>query len=163
MSGEEPGEAGGAATDPAVEARRLMRRADSATLATVGEGGQPFASLVTPAVAPDGAVLLFLSALSEHTRQLRGDGRCALLFQGAAEGPNPQTTPRVSVTGLAETVDDPELKACWLARHPYAEPYAGFADFSLWRVAPGGALLVLGFGRAHRLRAAALRPEPGEA
>lgn len=170
MAEDEPGEAGGPAVDrdadpapdPALEARRLMRAASYATLATVGEGGQPFASLVTPAVAPDGAVLLFLSALSEHTRQLRRDGRCAVLFQGAAEGPNPQTTPRVSVTGLAEPVDDPELKAVWLARHPYAEPYADFADFSLWRVEPGGALLVLGFGRAHRLRAAALRPEPGE-
>ncbi|MBP0493799.1 pyridoxamine 5'-phosphate oxidase family protein [Pararoseomonas indoligenes] len=160
MAGEEPGEAD---ADPALEARRLMRAAAAATLATVGEGGQPFASLVTPAVAPDGSVLLFLSALSEHTRQLRRDGRCALLFQGAPDGPNPQTTPRVSVTGLAEPVEDRELKDVWLARHPYAEPYAGFADFGLWRMSPGGALLVLGFGRAHRLKAEALRPEPGEA
>ncbi|MBN9507759.1 MAG: pyridoxamine 5'-phosphate oxidase family protein, partial [Alphaproteobacteria bacterium] len=47
-----------------------MRAARAGTLATVADG-QPFASLVTPAMAPDGAVLLFLSTLSEHTRHLR--------------------------------------------------------------------------------------------
>ena len=147
----------------ALEARRLMRGAASASLATSAQG-QPFASLVTPAVAPDGSVLLFLSTLSEHTRHLLAEPRCALLFTGTAEGANPQTAPRVTVTGLAARVEEPEkaaaLKARWLARHPYAALYAGFADFALWRVVPGGALLVGGFARAQRLRAAALRPDP---
>ena len=143
-------------------ARALMRAAASATLATVAEGGQPFASLVTPAIAADGAALLWLSTLSEHTRQLIRDPRCALLFLGAPDGPNPQTTPRVTVTGLAERIEDPALKAAWLARHPYAELYADFADFGLWRVVPMGGQMVLGFARAHRLRAADLRPAPGE-
>ena len=144
-------------------ARALMRAAASATLATSGEGGQPFASLVTPAIAADGAVLLWLSTLSEHTRQLAREPRCALLFLGEPDGPNPQTTPRVTVTGLAERIEDPALKATWLARHPYAELYADFADFGLWRIMPLGGQMVLGFARAHRLRAADLRPEPGEA
>jgi putative heme iron utilization protein len=139
-----------------------MREAASATLATVGKDGHPHAALVTPAIAADGAVLLWLSTLSEHTRQLVRDGRCSLLFQGAAESENPQTTPRVSVTGLAERVEDEALKQRWIARHPYAALYAGFADFSLWRVVPAGGLMVLGFGRAHRLRAADFRPGAGE-
>jgi hypothetical protein len=138
------------------EARQLMRDAASATLATLGKDGHPHAALVTPAIAPDGAVLLWLSTLSEHTRQLARDGRCSLLFQGPAAEENPQTTARVSVSGTAERVEDEALKAAWLARHPYAAPYAGFADFSLWRIVPRGALMVLGFGRAHRLRGADL-------
>ena len=150
---------GEAEPGPALAARRLMRAAASATLAT-GRDGQPFASLVTPAVAADGAVLLWLSTLSEHTRQLEREPRCALLFQGTPDGPNPQTAPRVTVTGLAERVEDEALKAVWLARHPYAELYAGFADFGLWRIAPLGGLAVLGFARAHRLRAGDLRPGP---
>lgn len=148
--------------DPAREARRLIRAAGSAALATQADG-QPFASLVTPATAPDLSPLLLLSTLSEHTRQLRTEPRCALLFTGAPNGPNPQTTPRVTLTGRAEPVEGAEtaaLKARWLARHPYAALYADFADFSLWRVAPGGALLVGGFARAVRLRVAALMPEP---
>lgn len=144
-------------------ARALMRAAGAATLATVAEGGQPFASLVTPAIAPDGAVLLWLSTLSEHTRQLGREPRCALMFLGEPDGPNPQTAPRVTVTGLAERIEDPGLKAVWLARHPYAELYADFADFGLWRIMPLGGQMVLGFARAHRLRAADLRPGPEEA
>ncbi|HWT10919.1 MAG TPA: pyridoxamine 5'-phosphate oxidase family protein, partial [Roseomonas sp.] len=118
------------------EAIGLIRGAASATLASSAEG-QPFASLVTPAPAPDLSPLLWLSSLSAHTRQLAADPRCALLFTGTREGPNPQTAPRVTVTGLAERVPEaeaPPLKARWLARHPYAAPYADFADFGLWRV-----------------------------
>ncbi len=153
----------GSGKEAGFAARCLMRGAASATLATAADG-QPFASLVTPAVAPDGSVLLWLSTLSEHTRQLAAEPRCALLFSDAPEDTNPQTAPRVGVTGLAAPVADPAeeatLKARWLARHPYAALYAGFADFALWRVRPGGALLVGGFARATRLRAADLLPDP---
>jgi heme iron utilization protein len=141
------------------QARKLLRGARAGTLATVVEG-QPFASLVTPACAPDLSVLMLLSGLSEHTRHLRAEPRCALLVAGPAETSNPQTAPRLSVTGIAETVVDSELKARWLALHPYAAMYADFADFSLWRVALGGGLMVGGFGRALRLRIADLRPDP---
>lgn len=145
----------------AFEARRLIRGAAAATLATQAEG-QPFAALATPAAAPDLSPLLLLSSLSEHTRQLRAEPRCALFFRGPAEGPNPQTAPRVTLTGLAAPVpaeEAPALKARWLAKHPYAALYADFADFALWRIAPGGALLVGGFARAHRIRLAELLPD----
>jgi putative heme iron utilization protein len=144
------------------EARRLVRGASSAMLATSAEG-MPFASLVTPATAPDLSPLLLLSSLSEHTRHLKAEPRCSLLFAGTPEGPNPQTAPRVTLTGLAEKVPEaevPALKARWLARHPYAALYADFADFALWRVRPGGALLVGGFARAIRLKLAELLPDP---
>ncbi|HZH46927.1 MAG TPA: DUF2470 domain-containing protein [Roseococcus sp.] len=150
--------------DPGFEARRLIRAARAATLATQAEG-QPFASWVTPATAPDLSILLWLSTLSEHTRQLMREPRCALLFVGEApageDGANPQTAPRVTVTGLAERIEDAALKARWLARHPYAALYADFGDFGLWRVAPQGALLVGGFARATRLRQAQLLPDHG--
>lgn len=147
------------------EARRLVRGAAAATLAT-GAEGMPFASLVTPATAPDLSPLMLLSSLSEHTRHLKAEPRCSLLFVGRAEGANPQTAPRVTVTGLAEMVPEaevPSLKARWLARHPYAAMYADFGDFALWRVKPGGALLVGGFARATRLRVADLLPDPAAA
>ncbi len=144
------------------EARRLLRGAAGATLATQADG-QPFASLVTPAMTADLCPLLLLSTLSEHTRHLMREPRCALLVTGQAEGPNPQTAPRVTLTALAEQLpaeEVPVLKARWLARHPYAAFYADFGDFGLWRLRPGGALLVGGFARAIRLPLAALLPEP---
>lgn len=144
--------------DPGFEARRIIRAASAATLATQQEG-QPFASLVTPACAPDLTPLLWLSTLSEHTRHLQREPRCALLFTGPAETANPQTAPRVTLTGMAQPVSDPGLKARWLARHPYAALYAEFGDFGLWRIKPLGALMVGGFARATRLRMAQLLPD----
>ena len=72
-------------TDPslAMQARRLLRAARSGTLATVspsGDGCQPFASLITPAIAGDGGILLLLSDLSEHTRHLRAEPGRAFVF-----------------------------------------------------------------------------------
>lgn len=144
---------------PPWAARCLLRAARSGTLATAA-AGQPFASLVTPACAPDLSVLLFLSDLSEHTRHLRANPRCSLLVCGPAAEANPQTAPRVTITGLAETTDDQALKARFLAVHPYASLYAAFADFCLWRIKPLNALFVGGFARAVRLRSADLTPDP---
>ena len=145
--------------DLGFEARKLLRAARAGSLATAAEGGQPFASLVTPACAPDLSILLLLSDLSEHTRHLRREPRCSVLVSGPAEGVNPQTAPRVTVTGLAEVADDAALKARFLAVHPYAALYADFGDFHLWRIQPMGALLVGGFARANRIRTVDLLPD----
>jgi putative heme iron utilization protein len=150
-----------AVTDPSPswDARRLLRAARVATLATALDG-QPFAALVTPAAAPDLSLLLLLSDLSEHTRHLRAEPRCSVLVAGPAQDANPQTCARVSVTGLAERLADAApLKARYLALHPYASIYADFGDFALWRIRPLGGLYVGGFARARRLRAADLTPD----
>ncbi len=88
--------------------RRLIRAARSASLATMmsGDGGgHPFASLVTPATAPDLSLLLLLSDLAEHTRYLRDNPCCSVLITEPIEANNPQTTARVTVNGLANLID----------------------------------------------------------
>lgn len=141
-------------------ARRLMRAARVGSLATL-QDGRPFVSLVTPATAADGSVLLLLSDLAEHTSHLRADPRCALLVTGALVEANPQTAPRLTLSGTA--VPDPaqELKTRYLAIHPYAGLYAGFSDFHVWRLRPAEGRLVEGFARASHLRGADLMPAPG--
>jgi putative heme iron utilization protein len=143
---------------PAWQARRILRAARSGCLATTAQG-QPFASLVTPACMPDGSLLLLLSRLSEHTRHLMADPRCSVMVAGPATSDNPQTTPRVTVTGMAEVVGDPSLKSRFLSVHPYASLYAEFADFATWRIAPMAGALVGGFARAFRLKAVDLVPD----
>jgi putative heme iron utilization protein len=147
------------------QARRLLRAARAASLGTVGADGLPSVTLVTPATAPDLSVLMLLSSLSEHRRNLERDGVCGLMVMGAAETPNPQTAPRLSLGGRAALVPaeaaGPLLRR-WLAAHPYAEGYAAFTDFALWRFVPERAHFVGGFAQAHRLSLEALRP-PAEA
>jgi len=145
-------------------ARCLLRECRAAALATAALG-QPFASLVTPATTPTCDIILLLSNLSEHTRHLRAEPRCTLFVAGEPATPNPQTAPRVSITGTAEMIagDTASLLDRYLAVHPYARPYSGFHDFKLWRFTPISALMVGGFARATRLRPADLVPNQATA
>ena len=145
--------------DPIAQATRLMRATRAATLATVSDG-QPFASLVTPASAPDRSLLMLLSGLSPHTRHLRLTPRCSIMLMGAATEPNPQTAPRISLTGTAAPEPEPALKARWIALHPYAAFYAGLDDFQLWRFRADAGQFVGGFASAHRFGTAELAPDP---
>lgn len=155
----EPTKPGPAKADPVRTARLLLRAARAGSLATVS-GGQPFASLITPATAPDGSVLMLLSGLSPHTRHLRAERRCSVMVMGAPTSANPQTTPRLSLTGAAAPEPDPALRARWVAMHPYAAFYADLADFQLWRFRAEAGQFVGGFASAHRLQAADLAPDP---
>ncbi len=148
-------------SDNGFTARCLLRAARAGTLATQSAESTPFASLVTPALAPDGTVLMLLSSLAAHTRHLRANPHCALMVVGEADGPNPQTAPRITLTGQAAPEAGSWLRAFWLAHHPYAAPYADFTDFALWRLVPDGAHLVGGFARAATLSAAQFLPPDG--
>jgi hypothetical protein len=140
------------------EAAALLRAARSGVLATL-QAGWPHASLVTPALGPDGSVLLLLSELSAHTRHLRADPRCALLVTGAAAGENPQTMPRLSLRGIAHPGGNDAARAAYLRHHPYAEMYASFSDFHLWTFRFEEASYVGGFAAAALLQIAALQQE----
>ena len=105
-------------------------------------------------------MLLLLSGLSEHTRHLRAEPRCAVMVAGPQTDVNPQTAPRLTITGIAAPEPDPALKARWVALHPYAAFYAGFGDFQLWRIVPKAGLYIGGFASATRLRQADLAWDP---
>ena len=146
---------------PGDVARRLLRAADRAALATslgggeeAAAGGWPYASLVLVACGHDAAPLLLISDLAEHSRNIADDPRVGLLIDATAGRVDPLTGPRVTVLGTAEKTDDPGLKARFVARHPSAALYADFADFHLYRVTVARAHFVAGFGRIHWIEAA---------
>ncbi|MGC9269180.1 HugZ family protein [Acidiphilium sp.] len=139
------------------EARMLLRAARVGSLAVL-EDDYPALALVTPAVALDGAVILLLSQLSAHTRALDRDPRCALMVSGEASERNPQTAARLSLVCDATRSDDPADRARYLAIHPYAEFYAGYTDFGVYRLEPVAARYVGGFARAATLSVDRLAP-----
>lgn len=127
--------------------RQVARSARKGVLSTL-MGGAPYASLVTLSFDHDLSPILLLSGLADHTRNLVQDSRCAVLLDGTDGLDNPQTGPRVTLMGAAHAVEDPRLKARFLARHPGAARYAGFGDFSIYRIAVERAHFVGGFARA---------------
>jgi len=137
-------------------AAELIRASKAASLATVS-GEQPFAAWVTVAWREDLSPLLLLSTLSTHTRQLLVNPACALLVVGQAADENPQTAPRVTLSGRAAKSTEAADQKYFLAAHPYAAMYADFTDFSFWRVELTAAHYVGGFAAAARLDVSKLR------
>lgn len=148
---------------PVAEAKRLLRSARAAALATLAQPtAAPFASLVNVATAADGSPILLLSRLAAHTRHLDADPRLSLLLYAAFNQPSggdPLTHPRLTLEGRAQRVEGAErtaLRARFLARHPKSSLYADFADFGFFRVTIETAHLNGGFGRAANLAAESL-------
>lgn len=132
-------------------AAALIRAEGTASLSVIDvKGGGPFVTLVN--VAADAALrpVLLTSALSHHTQCLKADSRGAILLHSSLpnEG-DPLTTFRVTLTGIFNVVERGEVEGLFLARHPYADFYAGFGDFGYWRMEPDHAHIIAGFGRAY--------------
>lgn len=139
-------------------AKALLRATRTATLATLDRNtGHPFASLVNVATDVDGAPLILVSRLATHTANLEIDGRASLLMASLGKG-DALVHPRLTVLGAfaavaADHVDEPRLRRRYLTRQPKAKLYAGFADFSFWRMNVASAHLNGGFARAADLTA----------
>lgn len=142
--------------------KNLLRTIRSGALATLDPNGVPFATLVTVATDADGSLLLLTSRLSGHTANMERDPRVSILLAQTGKG-DPLAHPRLTVMGRAERTDAPRVRARFLARHPKAELYADFPDFSFWRVEILGGHLNGGFARAASLSAADLRTDPAGA
>jgi putative heme iron utilization protein len=133
--------------DARLAARTLLREARSGALATLMPGsGDPYCSLVNVATAADGAPVLLLSGLALHTKNILADARVSLMLDERKEG-DPLEGARVMLMGRCVKANDPSASKSYLRRHPDAEGYAGFADFSFYRVEIANAHLVAGFGR----------------
>jgi putative heme iron utilization protein len=133
--------------DPKLATKTLLRAGRSGALATLMRGsGDPYCSLVNVATAADGTPLLLLSRLAVHTKNILADPRVSLMLDERREG-DPLEGARVMLMGTAAASDDPDIRRRYLARHPAAEMYAGFADFAFYQVRLTGAHLVAGFGR----------------
>ena len=138
-----------------VSARDLMRGLGQAALGTSLDGA-PYVSLVLIAFDADGAPLLLLSDLAQHTQNLRADPRVSLLFDGTGEYADPLTGPRLTVLGVAARCEDPAALERYVVRHPSAGMYSGFSDFNLYRVTIARGHFVAGFGKIAWIEAAAL-------
>ena len=139
-------------------AKKLLRSVRAGALATIDRNtGHPLGSLVNVATDSDGSPLILISRLSSHTANLEADGRASVLLATAGKG-DPLARPRLTVLGqftkiARDAADDTHLRRRFLARHPKAELYAGFADFALWRMSIASAHLNAGFARAADLKA----------
>jgi putative heme iron utilization protein len=138
--------------DPKIAAKKLLREGLSGALATLIPGaGDPYCSLVNVATAPDGSPLFLLSTLAIHTKNLIADPRASLMLDERKDG-DPLEGARIMLMGSIAIASDPAMRRRYLARHPEAEQFADFKDFSFYRMELSRIHLVAGFGRIVDLR-----------
>lgn len=138
-------------------ARQIIQSAKAGSLGTLTPAGGPFVSLVTVAATSSTTLVMLLSGLAKHTQNLNDSPECSLLLvQPGGESGNPLEGARLSITGKVSRLsrdEDQSERATFLTQHPEAAMYAGFGDFSFYRIDIHEAHLVAGFGRIETLKA----------
>jgi heme iron utilization protein len=144
--------------NPIAVAKELLRVTRAGALATIDRNtGHPFSSLINVATDADGSPLILVSRLSTHTANIEVDPRASVLLASTGKG-DPLAHPRLTVIGTFANVardapDAARVRRRFLSRHPKSKLYAGFGDFSFWRLHVVSAHLNGGFARAADLKA----------
>lgn len=129
------GEPAGQRRSPAEETRTLVSSQSVGDLATVGDGGDPWCSLVAYGPTADGNPVLLLSALTVEARNLTADPRASLAIRDPSAAGDPLDRSRITLGGRAVRPRDgraQEALDAHVAAIPGAGLYAGWEEFVLW-------------------------------
>ena len=145
-------------TDQAQVLRRLILEQQVAALGTL-HNGEPAVSMVPYVILPEtGDIVVHVSRLATHTQDMLSHPTVSVLvIAERADGVPPQAVPRATLNGRAEPcpAESPAYagaRSAYLGRFPDSEPLFGFADFSLFCIAPRSVRFVGGFAEAWSLR-----------
>lgn len=139
----------------ALEARQLLRAHRYGALCTLSKKfkGHPFGSITPYLVDHDGSLLILISTLAEHTKNILHDPRVSLITHNQ-ESPHIQTQGRVTVLGTAIPVADRDGTGLRYLRYfPEAQTYFSMHDFSFYRIVPETIRFIGGFGDIHWIKA----------
>ena len=132
-------------------ARQMLRAHRYGALCTLSKkfNGHPFGSIVPYLVDHDGSLLILISTLAEHTRNIRHDPRVSLVTH-SQDNLDIQSQGRITIVGEAQLVPD-KLQAGkrYLRYFPEAQNHFGMSDFSFYRIMPQTLRYIGGFGKIH--------------
>lgn len=136
-------------------ARELLRAHRYGALGTLSKkfDGHPYTSIAPYLVDHDGSLLILISGLAEHTKNLLHDARVSLITHNQ-DDPHIQTQGRVTVLGDAALQKD--RAGCarrYLRYFPEAQTYYDMADFQFFRIVPRAVRYIGGFGDIHWVKA----------
>jgi putative heme iron utilization protein len=145
------------------EAAALIQSQRWSAIATLDEG-RPLASMVAYAIDADAAgLLLFVSQLAQHTRNMLAARDVSLAVSEPDDGEgDPQRLQRATITGTVTVVSRgsarfDDLAQRYVDRFPDALPRFELGDFVLLSVTPGEVRYVGGVARAARFSWEAIR------
>jgi putative heme iron utilization protein len=134
----------------AAEARQLLCDHRYGALSTISKklAGFPFGSITPYLTDHDGSLLIYISELAEHTKNIANDPRVSLLTHNQSS-PEIQMQGRVTVIGNAHRlVDQQQPVAQYLHHFPEAGELMKL-DFAFYRIEPVAIRYIGGVGRVH--------------
>jgi len=136
-------------------ARQMLRAHRYGVLSTLSKkfDGHPFGSITPYMVDHDGSLLILISGLAEHTKNILSDARVSLITHDQND-PHIQTQGRVTLVGNA--IFESERERCgarYLRYFPEAQTYFDMADFNFFRIVPSAIRYIGGFGDIHWVKA----------
>ena len=143
-------------------ARQLLRAHRYGALSTLSRkfDGHPFGSITPYLVDHDGSLLILISSLAEHTKNIQSDPRVSLITHNQ-EDAHIQTQGRITVVGTASLIAEREQAGKRYLRYfPEAQNYFAMHDFSFYRIVPLALRYIGGFGDIHWVKAEKYRVPP---
>ena len=111
--------------------------------------GYPFGSVTPYLVDQDGSLLILISSLAEHSKNIRFDQRVSLITHDQRD-PHIQSQGRVTVVGHAQPEPNREQTGQRYLRYfPEAQTHLTLQDFSFYRIRPIAVRYIGGFGKIH--------------
>lgn len=136
-------------------ARQLLRAHRYGALSTLSKkfDGHPFGSITPYLVDHDGCLLILISALAEHSKNIQNDPRVSLITHNQ-DDPQIQTQGRITLVGNASLHADREQAGKRYLRYfPEAQTYFDMHDFDFFRIVPLALRYIGGFGDIHWVKA----------
>jgi putative heme iron utilization protein len=134
----------------ASEARCLLREHQYGALSTISKklAGFPFGSITPYLTDHDGNLLIYISELAEHTKNIAHDPRVSLITHNQSS-PEIQMQGRVTVTGNAHRLADQQQPAARYLHHFPEAAELMMLDFAFYRIKPVAIRYIGGVGRIH--------------
>jgi putative heme iron utilization protein len=139
-------------------AKELFHGMNSGVLSTISidEIGYPFGSITPFSLTHDGAPVILISDLAQHTKNLKEDTKCSLTVYKQITG-NQQTTARVTLLADGKPISEDEREEItekYLAIFPEAKRYFEAHAFEFYKLTPKRIRFILGFGEIHWIECA---------
>lgn len=145
------------------EARKLLKSTNYGVMSTISKDveGYPFGSHMPYCLDSNGNLLIYISTLAQHTKNLDANPKCSLTIIE----PNPshiQNSARLTYIGNASRVKEEEFEEAY--RHyvtyfPNAKRYRETHDFHIYKVEPVKIRYIGGFGKIFWIETDELFPE----
>ena len=138
------------------KARQLLHYESYGVLATHSNSitGYPFGSIVPYIYEQNGYLIIYISELTEHTKNLRKNDKCSLTIKEGNFHSDVQTAERLTWIGNAEEVDAGEysyFEKKYFRNFPWSKKYEETHDFSFWKIDLIRARFIGGFGEIYWL------------